>query len=60
MKKFGLGVITGVVATVASAAAGLFAFHKTVVEPEEQREEKFTETEKKAARKMGASHTPRF
>ncbi|KRN32462.1 DUF3042 family protein [Weissella halotolerans] len=60
MKKFGLGLVTGVLGTIASAAMAGFAYHKQVIEPIEDEEAKFEETELKAARKAAHSHGPRF
>ncbi len=50
-KGFGKGLLTGVVATVATAAGALFAVHKTVIEPEEKKAAFIEENRKKAARK---------
>lgn len=59
MKKFGLGILTGVAGTLATAAAAAFTFHKVAVKPLEE-EAKFEETERKAARKAAHSHGARF
>ena len=56
MKKFGLGILTGVAGTLATAAAAAFTFHKVAVKPLEEEEE----TERKAARKAAHSHGARF
>lgn len=42
-KKFGAGVVTGVLATVGALAAGLATYKKKVVEPEQK---KLTESNK--------------
>ncbi|MCT0010144.1 DUF3042 family protein [Weissella confusa] len=60
MKKFGLGILTGVAGTLATAAAAAFTFHKVAVKPLEEEETKFEETERKAARKAAHSHGARF
>ncbi len=51
MKKFGKGIITGVVGTLAAAAAGIFAVKKTIIDPELKKEEFINENRRKAARK---------
>ena len=58
MKKFGLGILTGVAGTLATAAAAALTFHKVAVKPLEEEEAKFEETERKAARKaeIGRAH----
>lgn len=55
-KKFGAGVVTGVAATVSAIAAGLFAYKKKVIEPEEEQNNKIEENRKRANRKSFASH----
>lgn len=60
MKKFGAGILTGVIGTVAAAAVTAVTFHKVAVEPIEEEEAKFEETERKAARKAAQSHGNRF
>lgn len=51
MNKFGKGIITGVVATIATTAAGVFAVKKTIIDPEPKKEEFVNENRRKAARK---------
>ena len=51
MNKFGKGIITGVVATIATTAAAVFAVKKTIIDPELKKEEFVNENRRKAARK---------
>lgn len=60
MKKFGVGVLTGVASTVAAAATAAVTFHKVAVKPIADEEAKFEETERKSARKAAQSHGTRF
>ena len=60
MKKFGVGVLTGVVSTIAAAATAAVTFHKIAVKPITDEEAKFEDTERKAARKAAQSHGNRF
>ena len=60
MKKFGVGVLTGVASTVAAAATAAVTFHRVAVKPVIDEEEKFEETERKSARKAAQSHGTRF
>ncbi|SCB95768.1 DUF3042 family protein [Weissella bombi] len=60
MNKFGAGLLTGVIGTIAAAAATAVTFHKVAVEPIEQEEAKFEETERNSARKAAQSHGNRF
>lgn len=55
-KKFGAGVLTGVVATVGALAAGLFTYKKKVVEPEEKEANRIEENRVKANRKSFSAH----
>ncbi|CCI81815.1 DUF3042 family protein [Lactobacillus hominis] len=55
-KRFGAGVVTGVVATVGALAAGLFTYKKKVVEPEEQEANRIEENRVKANRKSFSAH----
>ena len=51
MKNFAKGVLIGTFGTLAAIASGVFTFHKTVVKPIEDQEEKFDENRKAATRK---------
>ncbi|MBF0818547.1 DUF3042 family protein [Streptococcus acidominimus] len=53
-KGFGKGFLTGVASTVALAAGAIFTIHKTIIEPEEQKEAFIEENRKKAARRRVA------
>ncbi|WP_080653985.1 DUF3042 family protein [Streptococcus equinus] len=52
-KKFAFakGLVTGVVATVATVAGAIFAVKKKIIEPEEEKAAFIQENRKKAARK---------
>lgn len=52
--SFVKGLATGIVGTVAAAAGALFAFNKTVIEPEEKKAAFIEENRKKAARRRVA------
>ena len=54
MNKFGKGIITGVIGTIAATAAGVFAVKKTIIDPELKKEEFVNENRRKAARKRGS------
>ncbi|MFU2164434.1 DUF3042 family protein [Streptococcus pluranimalium] len=51
---FAKGLATGIVATVATVAGAVFAFKKTVIDPEEEKEAFIEENRKKAARRRVA------
>ena len=51
MKNFAKGVLIGTFGTLAAIASGVFTFHKTVVKPIEDQEEKFDKNLKAATRK---------
>lgn len=55
-KKFTTGFLTGALITVATAAAGLFAFKKTVLDPEDQETERIEENRRRANRKSFSAH----
>ena len=50
-KKFGAGVVTGVLATVGALAAGLATYKKKVVEPEQKEADRIEQNRIKANRK---------
>lgn len=56
MKNFAKGVLIGTFGTLAAIASGSFTFHKTVVKPIEDQEEKFDENRKAATRKSRSAH----
>lgn len=56
MKQFGKGFALGTLATLGAIASGVLAFHKTVVKPIEETEEKFDENRRAAIRKGRSSH----
>jgi hypothetical protein len=60
MKKFGFGVVTGILGTVATAAAAALVFHKVAIAPIEEEEAKFEETARNSARKAAHSHGARY
>lgn len=55
-KKFTTGFFTGALVTIATVAGGLFAFHKTVVEPEEIEDQRIEENRRRANRKSFSAH----
>ncbi|APT17953.1 hypothetical protein FC62_GL000018 [Amylolactobacillus amylotrophicus DSM 20534] len=55
-KKFTTGFLTGALITIATAAAGLFAFKKTVLDPEDQEAERIEENRRRANRKSFSAH----
>ena len=44
MKQLAKGILVGSLATVAAIASGVLTFHKTVIKPAEEEEEKFPST----------------
>ncbi|WP_252897750.1 DUF3042 family protein [Amylolactobacillus amylophilus] len=48
--------MTGALITIATAAAGLFAFKKTVLDPEDQEAERIEENRRRANRKSFSAH----
>ncbi|QBO36902.1 DUF3042 family protein [Periweissella cryptocerci] len=60
MKKFGTGVLIGVLSTVAAGVGALAGFHKTVVKPVKDEEAKFENTRIKSARKGRSAHSSKF
>lgn len=59
MKKFGLGMLTGIIGTIASVAGAAKVYHKIAIEQIEKEEAQFEATEIRGARKAGNSHTSR-
>jgi hypothetical protein len=49
--KFGVGVFTGVLATIGTIAAGALAVKKNVIDPVNEKEQRIEDNRKKAARK---------
>lgn len=60
MKKFGIGVVVGVVATVATGVGAFLGFKQKVVKPIEDEEAKFDSTRIQSARKAHQAHNPRY
>lgn len=56
MKQLAKGILVGSLATVAAIASGVLTFHKTVIKPAEEEEEKFDQNRRAAIRKA-AQHT---
>ncbi|MEY8441259.1 DUF3042 family protein [Lactobacillaceae bacterium 24-114] len=56
MQKFTKGILLGTFGTLAAIASGALTFHKTVVKPVEEQEEKFDENRKAANRKNRSAH----
>ncbi|HJA47089.1 MAG TPA: DUF3042 family protein [Limosilactobacillus coleohominis] len=54
MKQFTKGFALGTLATLGAVATGIITFHKTVIEPIEETEEKF-DTNRRAANRKGRS-----
>ncbi|CAH0418224.1 DUF3042 family protein [Periweissella ghanensis] len=60
MKKFGVGIIVGVVATVATGVGAFLGFKQKVVKPIEDEEAKFDATRIQSARKAHQAHNARY
>ncbi|KRL57353.1 MAG: DUF3042 family protein [Furfurilactobacillus sp.] len=56
MKKFTQGFLLGTLATIGAVAAGVFSFHKTVVSPIEDEEQRVDDNRRRAVRKSRSSH----
>lgn len=56
MKQFTKGFALGTLATLAAIASGVITFHKTVIEPIEETEEKFDTNRRAATRKGRSAH----
>lgn len=56
MKQLTKGILVGSLATLAAIASGVFTFHKTVIKPVEEEEEKFDENRRAANRKNRSAH----
>lgn len=56
MKQLTKGILVGSLATLAAIASGVFTFHKTVIKPVEEEEEKFDENRRAATRKNRSAH----
>ena len=56
MKQFTKGAFIGAASTIAALASGALAFHKKVIKPVEEQEEKFDENRRAAIRKGRSAH----
>lgn len=56
MKKFAHGFVLGTLTTLGAVACGIAAFHKTVVKPIEDEENRFDENRRAATRKGRSAH----
>ena len=56
MKQLAKGILVGSLATVAAIASGALTFHKTVIKPAEEEEEKFDQNRRAAIRKGRSAH----
>lgn len=56
MKSFGKGFLWGTLATIGAVAAAIFSFHKTVVSPIEEEEQRFDDNRRRAMRKSRSAH----
>lgn len=56
MKALTKGIFIGAASTIAAIASGALAFHKTVIKPVEEQEEKFDENRRAAIRKGRSAH----
>jgi len=56
MKNFAKGFIIGGFSVVGAAAAVLYTFHKVIVQPIEDQENRATENRKRAMRKQHSAH----
>ena len=52
MSKFFKGFIFGTFSTIGAILGAVYAFHKTVIEPEEELENKMDENRRRSARKQ--------
>lgn len=57
MKQFTKGFFIGTIATISAVAGGIFSFHKTVIRPIEEQEDKFDENRRAAVRKGRSAHS---
>lgn len=55
-KKFTAGFVTGTLITIATVASGLFAFKKTVMDPEDREIERIEDNRRRANRKSLSAH----
>ena len=56
MKQCTKGFAFGTLATLGAIASGVLAFHKTVIQPIEETEEKFDNNRRAAVRKGRSAH----
>ena len=56
MKQFSKGFFFGTLTTLGAIASGTMAFHKAVVKPTEETEEKFDTNRRAAVRKGRSAH----
>lgn len=56
MKQVAKGILIGTVSTLAAIAGGALTFHKKVIQPVEEQEEKFDENRRAAIRKGRSAH----
>ncbi|HJA27663.1 MAG TPA: DUF3042 family protein [Candidatus Limosilactobacillus intestinigallinarum] len=56
MKQFTKGIFIGAASTIAALAGAALTFHKNVIKPVEEQEEKFDENRKAAIRKGRSAH----
>ena len=56
MKQLAKGILVGSLATVAAIASGVLTFHKTVIKPAEEEEEKFDQNRRAAIHKGRSAH----
>lgn len=56
MKQFTKGFALGTLATLGAVVSGIITFHRTVIQPMEETEEKFDSNRKAAVRKGRSAH----
>lgn len=56
MKALTKGIFIGAASTIAALAGSAVAFHKKVIQPVEEQEEKFDENRRAATRKNRSAH----
>ncbi len=56
MKNFTKGFIVGGLSVVGAAGAALYTFHKIIVQPIEEQENRAAENRKRAMRKQRSTH----
>ncbi|GEP19326.1 DUF3042 family protein [Pediococcus argentinicus] len=56
MSKFFKGFLFGIISTISAIAGALYAFHRIVVQPIEDQENRASENRRRAQRKQRSAH----